>query len=74
MSVKKEENKYVFSFADNTWATIHYLPHYNQWYGYYCGRRFANGNLIEVYCAMLNYCYDSINFVPQQKEEFDDDF
>lgn len=74
MSIKIEENKYVFPFTDNTWATIHYLPRYNQWYGYYCGRRFANGNLIEVYCAMLKYCYNSINFIPQEKEKFDDDF
>lgn len=74
MSIKIESNKYVFSFADNKWATIHYLPHYNQWYGYYCGRRFANGDIINVYCAMLVYCYNSINFVPQEEEEFDDDF
>ena len=74
MNIKIEANKQVFFFADDTWATIHYLPSYHQWYGYYCGRRFANGDIISVYCAMLIYCYNSINFVPQQKEEFDDDF
>ena len=74
MSIKKEENKYLIRFNDNNWATIRFLPKYNQWYGYYCGHRFAKGDIIHVYCVMLNYCYNSINFVPPQEEELDDDF
>lgn len=74
MSIEKEENKYFIYFNDNNWATIRFLSKYNQWYGYYRGRRFAKGDIIYVYCTMLNYCYNSINFIPPQKEELDDDF